>query len=198
MKEILIGTSNQHKAKEIEAILDGWTIVTPAAIGLDFDVEETGSTFEENAALKAVAYAKASGLITLADDSGLAVDALDGAPGIHSHRYAPQPDATDADRRQFLLKNLTGKPQPWTARFHCAVAIAFPDDDKILYSHGLCEGEIIPEERGTNGFGYDAIFFIPDLNQTMAEISDDEKNHISHRARALQAARTILAEAGII
>lgn len=194
MKRLLVGTGNQHKLKEIQAILETYTIITLADIGLELDVEETGSTFEENAAMKASAYAKASGLVTLADDSGLKVNALNGAPGIHSHRYAPQPGATDADRRRFLLENLTGKPRPWSACFYCAVAIAFPGEDKILYSHGVCEGEIIPEERGTNGFGYDPIFFIPEYGRTMAEISEAEKNRISHRGRAIQVARPLLSE----
>jgi len=115
------------------------------------------------------------------------VDALDGLPGLHSARFVARPDATDADRRQALLEHLRGKPRPWLARFRCWVAVVTPDGETHL-AEGVCPGEIIPEERGQNGFGYDPIFYLPELGKTMAELSMDEKNRLSHRARAVRAA----------
>jgi XTP/dITP diphosphohydrolase len=200
MTDILIATSNPGKRVEIQALLadlpPGETplavrLVLPADLGLALDVEETGQTYAENAALKAAAFAQASGLITLADDSGLEVAALDGAPGVHSARYSPLPGAKDADRRALLLHNLQGRPRPWTARFCCTVAIVIPGGEMHLCD-GFCPGEIIPEERGSNGFGYDPIFYLPELGRTMAEMSMEEKNRLSHRARAIQAARPVL------
>lgn len=193
MSKLLIATGNMGKVREIEALLTDINIelVTIKEIGLDIHVEETGSTYAKNAELKAIAYAQASGLPSLADDSGLEVDALSGAPGLRSARYAPQPGATDADRRAYLLQNLQSHPRPWTARFRATVAIASPDGT-VHYAEGTCPGEIIPEERGTNGFGYDPIFLVTELGRTMAELGMDEKNRLSHRARAIQAARPIL------
>jgi len=152
---------------------------------------EDGRSFAENAAKKAVAFAQASGLISLADDSGLEVDALNGAPGLYSARYSPKPGATDADRRAFLLQNLQDKPHPWMARFRATVAVSSPDGS-VEWAEGVCEGQIIPEERGTGGFGYDPIFFIPELGRTMAELPEETKNRLSHRARAVQATKPIL------
>lgn len=190
---LLIATNNPGKRLEIVDLLQGLEcqIVTPAELGLTLVVEETGQTYAENAALKAEAFCRLSGLITLADDSGLEVDALAGAPGIHSARYAPQPNATDADRRAYLLQQLQGKPRPWTAHFHCTLAIQQPNAP-IRFVTGDCYGEIIPKERGQNGFGYDPIFYLPELQRCMAELSMAEKNRLSHRARALLAARPIL------
>lgn len=192
MMKILIGSNNKHKFQEIREILPEYNLLTPADLGLNLEIDETGSTFEENATLKAVAYCKASGLITLADDSGLEVDCLNSAPGIHSHRYLPKPGATDAERRYFLLQNLQGKPQPWTARFYCAAAIATPQNDHVLMAHGICEGLIINEERGSGGFGYDPIFFVPERGKTLSEMTESEKNEISHRGNAMKIARTLL------
>lgn len=155
-------------------------------LALDLEVIEDGSTYAENAAKKAQTYAAASGLLTLADDSGLEVDALNGEPGLHSARYGGRPDATDADRRAFLLARLQGKPRPWTARFRCVLALAFPQQP-CRFFEGVCEGEILPEERGAGGFGYDPIFLLPALNRTLAELSLHQKNALSHRGRALQA-----------
>jgi XTP/dITP diphosphohydrolase len=119
------------------------------------------------------------------------VDALDGAPGLHSARYSPKPGAKDADRRAFLLENLKDKPRPWTAHFHATIAIAKPTGE-IEFAEGNCYGEIIPEERGTGGFGYDAIFLLSDLGKTMAELEMEEKNTLSHRARAVMAAMPMI------
>jgi XTP/dITP diphosphohydrolase len=155
-------------------------------------VVEDGKTYAENAAKKAVAFSRAAMMPALADDSGLEVATLNGAPGIHSHRYAPYPNASDADRRKFLLQNLAGKPRPWLARFYCVIAIAAPHFKKVEYGVGEVRGLIIPEERGTGGFGYDPIFFIPEEGKTMAQLNLEEKNAISHRSRAIRSAAEIL------
>ena len=195
MKKLLIATNNPGKVQELHELLQGMDIelVTPSQIGLDLDVLEDGLTYAENATKKAVAFAKASNLISLADDSGLEVDALDGAPGLYSARYGSTngEKLSDADRRKYLLSKLQDKPHPWTARFHATIAIAIPNDD-IHLAVGICEGEIIPAERGTGGFGYDPIFLLPELGKTMAELTMDEKNRLSHRAKAVMNAKGIL------
>lgn len=192
---LLIASGNIGKLREIQAILDGFPIelLLPGQINLQLEVEEDGSTYAENAAKKALAYTEASQMIVLADDSGLEVDVLGGQPGLYSARYAPWPGATDADRRRYLLQNLQGHPRPWTAHFHCTVAIATPQG-ALYYAEGDCPGEILPEERGTNGFGYDPLFYIPELASTMAELSMEQKNRLSHRARAVKAALPVLRE----
>ena len=189
MQQLLVATRNRGKLEEIRSLLGNFRInlIIPEMIGITLEVEETGSSYEENASLKATAFARLSGLVTMADDSGLEVDALNGQPGIRSARFSPLLGATDADRRAYLLSFLQDHPQPWTAHFHCTVAIATPEGS-IFYAQGNCPGEIIPSERGENGFGYDPIFLIPELGLTMAELSMDEKNQISHRARAVKAA----------
>ncbi|MCL5611899.1 MAG: RdgB/HAM1 family non-canonical purine NTP pyrophosphatase [Chloroflexi bacterium] len=193
MKKLLIATNNKDKIEEIHDLLKDLDLelVTPADIGLKLAVLEDGKTYAENAGKKAVAFAHASRLISLADDSGLEVDALDGAPGLFSARYLPKPGASDADRRAYLLQNLQNKPRPWTAHFHATIAIAVPDK-AVQFAEGQCGGEIIPEERGTGGFGYDPIFFLPELGRTMAELNMDEKNRLSHRARAIINAKPII------
>jgi XTP/dITP diphosphohydrolase len=193
MKPLLIATSNQGKIKEMQALLVALPtrLVLPADLGLKLEVAEDGETYAENAALKARAFGQASGLITLADDSGLEVDALDGLPGLHSHRLLPDPNASDADRRKRLLELLAGKPAPWAAHFHCTVAIMVPAD-QLYYADGNCPGAIIPEERGNNGFGYDPIFLLEKIKKTMSELTMDEKNRLSHRALAVQAALPLL------
>ena len=190
---LLIATNNKGKVEELQHLLKDTRIelITPAQISLELDVIEDGYTYAENASKKAVAFAKASGFVSLADDSGLEVDALDGAPGLHSARYSPRPDATDKDRRLYLLQNLKEKPRPWTARFHATIAIAVPNG-KTNLTEAFCEGEIIPDERGTGGFGYDPIFLLSGLGKTMAELSMEEKNRLSHRARAVMKAKSIL------
>ena len=190
---LLLATNNKGKLTEMLSLLEDLDldIVTPESSGVDLNVTEDGSTYEENASLKAVGFAQKSGLVTLADDSGLEVDALDGSPGIRSARFSPLPKATDADRRAYLLGLLNLYPRPWTAHFHCTVAIAIPGGD-IFYAQGDCPGEIIPFERGTNGFGYDPIFLLPEIGLTMAELRMEDKNHLSHRARAIRAAIPIL------
>ena len=195
-KKLLIATNNPGKVKELRQLLIGLAgveLVTPGELGLKMRVKESGESFTENAGLKARAYTQATGLVVLADDSGLEVDALGGAPGLFSARYSVKPGATDADRRAYLLENLAGKPHPWTARFQAVIAMSVPGDE-IKYAEGVCEGEIITEERGTNGFGYDPIFFMPKLGRTMAELSDEEKNRVSHRGQGVRAAIPTLKE----
>ena len=186
--EILIGTNNAHKAQEIRELLPDFDIICPKDIGLELDVEENGRTFDANAMIKARAFSEATGMMTLADDSGLEVDCLNGKPGIYSARYSPKPGADDKDRRDYLLENIRkcGKPQPWTARFRCAIAVVFPGGNMRLTSDGTCEGVIIPEERGSGGFGYDPIFFMPDKGKTLSEMTEDEKNAVSHRGNAIR------------
>jgi XTP/dITP diphosphohydrolase len=192
--KLLIATNNHGKVEEIVALLSDMEIesLTPAQLGLELHVTEDGRTYAENAGKKAVAFAEASGLASLADDSGLEVDALGGAPGLYSARYSPQPNASDGDRRALLIENLRGRPRPWTARFHATLAIAAPGRSTVQFAEGRCEGVIIPEERGTGGFGYDPIFYIPEAGRTMAELSMQDKNRLSHRARAVENAKPIL------
>ena len=195
MVQLLLASNNKGKLVEMQSLLadTSFQLLLLQDLGVRLEVEESGLTYAENAALKAGAGATASGLITLADDSGLEVAALGGRPGLYSARYSQTPGASDADRRAFLLQELNLHERPWFARFRCTVAIATPAGE-LYFSEGECSGEIIPEERGENGFGYDPIFFISHLGRTMAELSTEEKNRISHRAMAMQNARCILTE----
>ena len=202
MAPILIASNNQGKLVEIQALLAPAAglapveLFLPRMLGLELDVVEDGLTYAENAARKAQAFHQAlqalpapggRGWVVLADDSGLEVDALDGQPGLYSARYSGIPGASDADRRAYLLAKLAGKARPWPAHFHCTVALVSPGGE-MVFAEGDCPGEIIPQERGSNGFGYDPIFLLPQLGRTMAELSMAEKNALSHRARAVQAA----------
>lgn len=187
MTTLLLATHNPGKRREIEDLLRHLRLrlVDLPTLGIHLAVEETGADYATNARLKALTYAQASGLWTLADDTGLEVDALGGAPGLHSARLLG-PGHSDAERRQALLHLLHSHPRPWTARFRCTVALASPNGE-IDLAEGTCPGEIIPEERGEHGFGYDPIFLVAGLACTMAELPLAEKNRISHRARAVQA-----------
>jgi XTP/dITP diphosphohydrolase len=189
---LLVATTNAGKQREYRDLLRELPaeIVFPNDLGITLEVEEDGSTFRENAAKKAVALARASGLLSLADDSGLEVGALGGDPGVSSSRYAG-PGADDPRRRAFLLEKLRGIPAPRTARFVCVIAIAVPGGG-TSFAEGECRGEITPAERGSNGFGYDPIFQPDGFSRTMAELTPAEKNRISHRARAAEAAIPIL------
>jgi len=195
MGKLLLASGNRGKLLEFQDLLQDLSaeILLPSEIGIELDVKEDGVTYTENAARKALAYAKQAGIHTLADDSGLEVDALEGAPGLYSARFSPLPHATDADRRAVLLSRLQSKPRPWQAHFHCTVALATPSGE-VLFTQGDCPGEIIPEERGQNGFGYDPVFFISSLGKTMAELTMEEKNRLSHRAIAVKAAVPLLSE----
>ena len=191
--KLLIATRNQGKLREYGALLTslGLELVDLTEAGVALEVEETGSTFEENAVLKAQAYAQASGLLTLADDSGLEVDALRGEPGVRSARYDGH-GGTDEDRYRLLLRHLEGVPeQQRTARFHCVIAIAVPAG-QVHTAEGTCEGRIAFQPRGSHGFGYDPVFFVPRHGHTMAQLPPQVKNRTSHRARAAQGAREIL------
>jgi XTP/dITP diphosphohydrolase len=193
--KLLIASHNVGKLREFTALLAGLplTLVTPGDLGLDLDVEESGATYADNARLKATAYAQASGLLTLADDSGLEVHALGGAPGVHSARYA---FGDDVDRVRALLRALSKAPVPEQDRsacFRCVIVLATPSGVSWS-SEGECAGHIIDTPRGSGGFGYDPVFYIPSYDRTMAELSPEEKNRISHRARAAQGMRPILAK----
>ncbi len=192
---LMVATGNRGKQREYRELLKGlpFTLVFPQDVAAEVapKVEESGATYAQNAALKARAWAEATGWLTLADDSGLEVAALGGAPGLYSARFAPQPHATDADRRRYLLAQLAGKPQPWQARFVCVIAVATPEGT-LHFAEGVCQGEIIAQERGEHGFGYDPLFLLPELGLTMAELPPEEKNRRSHRARAAAAIRPIL------
>lgn len=190
---LLIATHNRGKLSEYRDLLTGLPLelLTLDDAGIQEDIEESGATFAENARLKAVDYAHRSNLLTLADDSGLQVDALGGEPGVYSKRYAGE-NAGDADRVTFLLYKLRGVPmEARTARFRCAIAIATPEG-QVWETSGTCEGTIALVPSGMNGFGYDPVFYFPKLNKTMAQLSPQEKNKTSHRARATERARKIL------
>jgi XTP/dITP diphosphohydrolase len=193
--KLLLASYNQGKLHELQALLADVPVdlISPASLNLSLDVVEDGLTYQENAARKATTFAQAAGYLSLADDSGLEVEALDGQPGLHSARFSPLPGATDRDRRELLLEKVRNKPRPWVARFRCVIALAVPTGE-LYFSEGVCPGEIIPEERGQNGFGYDPIFLLTALGKTMAELSMDEKNRLSHRARAVAAAKGVLLE----
>lgn len=188
---LLIASKNPGKVQEIAQLLEeiGVRLLLPGDLGLMLEVSEMGKTYRENARKKAAAYARFSGLVTLGDDSGLEVDALGGAPGLHTARFAG-PGASDAERYGLLLRKLEGIPASRrSARFHCAVAIARPDGKVVAITAGICEGTIAFEPAGVNGFGYDPVFFLPEYGCTMAELPANVKNRISHRARAVKAAR---------
>lgn len=190
---VLLATNNPGKVREYREILAGLPIelVTPQEIGLALEIPETGATYEENARRKARAFAAASGLLALADDSGLEVDALGGEPGVHSHRYDGG-QGSDAERYRLLLSRLEGVPMAQrTARFRCVIAVATPEGE--LYTcEGECPGVILTEPRGDGGFGYDPVFWLPEMGRTMAELAPEEKNRVSHRGRAGRKAREIL------
>ena len=183
---LLLATNNPHKVEEFRSIFLPYDAIlqTPAEFGLFNDVVESGDTYFENACLKAWAYWQEGEYQILADDSGLEVEALDGAPGIHSHRFLQDPNATSHDRCLYLLERLKDFPRPWRAAFHCEVVL-LTSQGLFLTSHGICTGEIIPEFRGENGFGYDPIFLVDDTEQTMAELDPDNKNILSHRGKAV-------------
>lgn len=195
MNKLLIATNNKGKVIEFQDLLKGidLQLITPAEINVELDVDETGTTYQENASLKAAVFAKASGLVSLADDSGLEVDALGGEPGLYSARYGSVDGnkLSDAERRKYLIQNLGDKPRPWKAHFHATVAISRPNGE-VRLADGDCYGEVIPEERGSGGFGYDPIFLFPDLNKTMAELDMEQKNRLSHRALAVMNVMPIL------
>jgi XTP/dITP diphosphohydrolase len=192
-RKLLIATRNEGKLREYERLLEGLPLILTYLTeeGINHEVQENGTTFAENALQKAEEYAGVCGLLTLADDSGLEVDALGGEPGVHSARYAGA-GASDEERYLLLLKKL--RLVPWeerTARFRCVIAVAEPGGDTFR-SEGVCEGVIAFSPQGTFGFGYDPVFFLPEYQRTMAQLPPAEKNHISHRARAAAGIRPVL------
>ncbi|MFD2628759.1 XTP/dITP diphosphatase [Oceanobacillus kapialis] len=188
MEQVLIATRNIGKAAEFKQFFSRYNIQALSMMDLEQnlpDVEETGDTFEENAALKAEEISAKLGLPVLSDDSGLVIDALNGEPGVYSARYAGEVKNDEANIAK-VLKNLQGVPKPErTARFVCVIALATPGKETI-FRKGYCEGHIANEKRGVNGFGYDPIFIPEDCEKTMAELTAEEKNKISHRTRAIQ------------
>ncbi|MGD8730940.1 MAG: RdgB/HAM1 family non-canonical purine NTP pyrophosphatase [Anaerolineales bacterium] len=193
-QKLLLGSGNPGKRREMRALLAHLPLQLCAQekFGDAIRIPETGSTYAENAQLKAVSLARHFGIWTIADDTGLEVDALDGAPGLRSARLLAS-GASDAQRRARLLELLANDRKPWTARFRCVAVLASPEGASVL-GEGLCEGEIIPTERGSHGFGYDAIFKLATMDKTMAELSMEEKNKLSHRARAINALEPRLRE----
>ncbi|WP_102691143.1 XTP/dITP diphosphatase [Rummeliibacillus pycnus] len=186
MKQVVIATKNKGKAKDFEAIFAplGYEVLTLFDVAPDMEIEETGTTFEENAILKAETLAKQLNTFVIADDSGLQIDALNGEPGVYSARYAGDHD--DEANISKVLNNLEGVPEAKrTARFCCCLAITGPEH-KTKTVFGTCEGVILTEKRGDNGFGYDPIFYVPTLGRTMAEMTAEEKGSISHRGNALR------------
>ena len=188
---MLIATHSDGKLRELGSLLEGvpYRCVSLGEAGIREEVPETGATFEENAALKASGYARLAEMLTLADDSGLEVDALGGDPGVRSARYAP---GSSQDRIDLMLRNLDGvDPDEMTARFRCVIAIVAPGGAPIFHE-GVCEGRIVREQRGDRGFGYDSIFLVPELGRTMAELTPEEKNRVSHRGIAARKAAAAL------
>ena len=196
--KVVLASKNKHKLIEISKITEkfGIQLILQSELGVDIDVEETGTTFEENSFLKAEAVMKATGLPALADDSGIAVDALNGEPGIYSARYGFDDSLDDWGRLLLLLKNTEHVPDGQRqAQFVCIITMVTPDG-KTIQARGEIHGELTREARGENGFGYDPIFYYPPLGKTTAELSSEEKNQVSHRANALKVFYDKLKEAG--
>ena len=196
--KVVLASKNPHKLVEISKITEkfGFDLILQSELGVDIDVEETGSTFEENSYQKAYAVMKATGLPALADDSGIAVDALNGEPGIYSARYGFDESLDDWDRLELLLKNTEHVPDGQRqAQFVCVITMVTPDG-QVIQARGEIHGELTREPRGENGFGYDPIFYYPPFGKTTAEISAEEKHKVSHRGNALRVFYEKLKEAG--
>jgi len=192
--KLWLATNNEHKKRELEAIFSGHTLVTPASAGLVFDPEETGSTFIENTLIKARALYDLVHEPVLADDSGLCIDALDGRPGVYSARYGSTngKKLESWERNELLLKEMEQITNR-RARFICSMVLLF-NHDRFFVVQETLEGEIIRESRGSGGFGYDPILYIPERGCTVAELSEDEKNRISHRGKAGRAVAQLLVQ----
>ena len=196
--KVVLASKNPHKLVEISKITEkfGMELILQSQLGVDIDVEENGSTFEENSFIKAEAVMKATGLPALADDSGIAVDALNGEPGVYSARYGGDPSMSDWDRLELLLKNTEQVPDGQRqAQFVCVITFVTPEG-KTIQARGEIHGELLREPRGENGFGYDPIFYYPPFGKTTAEISAEEKHAVSHRGNALRVLNEKLKEAG--
>lgn len=198
MMKVVLASKNAHKLKEISKITEKFDmeLVLESQVGVDIDVEETGSTFEENSFIKAEAVMKATGLPALADDSGIAVDALNGEPGIYSARYGFDPSLDDWGRLELLLKNTEQVPDgSRQAQFVCVITLVTPEG-QVIQARGEAHGELLRQPAGEGGFGYDPIFYYPPLGKSFAELSPEEKNRVSHRAQALKLFYEKLKEAG--
>ena len=196
--KVVLASKNRHKLEEISKITEKFDmeLVLQSELGVDLDVEENGTTFEENSFIKAEAVMKATGLPALADDSGIAVDALNGEPGIYSARYGFDESLDDWGRLELLLKNTEHVPDGQRqAQFVCVITMVTPDG-KTIQARGEIHGELTREARGENGFGYDPIFYYPPLGKTTAELDPEEKNQVSHRGNALRVFYEKLKEAG--
>lgn len=194
-KRVIIATKNKGKAKEFQHMFApyGYEVQTLLDLPHIDDVEETGVTFEENAILKAETVAEELGALVIADDSGLSIDAIEGRPGVYSARYAGEEKSDEANMEKVLGELESVDESDRTARFYCVLAIAGPDMETKTVT-GTCEGMILREKRGTNGFGYDPIFFVPSLDKTMAELTQKEKSRISHRGHALEKLGNIISD----
>ncbi len=198
MMKVVLASKNAHKLQEISKITEKFDmeLVLESQVGVDIDVEETGSTFEENSFIKAEAVMKATGLPALADDSGIAVDALNGEPGIYSARYGFDPSLDDWGRLELLLKNTEQVPDgSRQAQFVCVITLVTPEG-QVIQARGEAHGELLRQPAGEGGFGYDPIFYYPPLGKSFAELSPEEKNQVSHRAQALKLFYEKLKEAG--
>ena len=198
--KVVLASKNKHKLVEISKITEkfGIELVLQSELGIDIDVEETGTTFEENSFITAEAVMKASGLPALADDSGIAVDALNGEPGVYSARYGFDDTLDDWGRLELLLKNTENVPDGQRqAQFVCVITMVTPDN-QVIQARGEIHGELTREPRGENGFGYDPIFYYPPFGKTTAELSPEEKNQVSHRGNALRVFYDKLKEAGYV
>ena len=196
--KVVLASKNKHKLEEISHITEkfGFELILQSQLGVDIDVEETGTTFEENSFIKAEAVMKATGMAAMADDSGICVDALNGEPGVYSARYGFDDSLDDWGRLQLLLRNMEAVPDDKRqAKFVCVITMVTPDG-KTIQARGEIHGQLLREPRGENGFGYDPIFYYPPAGMTTAEMPSAEKNQVSHRANALKIFNEKLKEAG--
>ena len=184
MKRIILASNNKDKVKEVKEILKGYDIISMKEAGIDVDIEENGTTFEENALIKARAIMKLTGQITMADDSGLEIDYLNKAPGVYSARFMGHDTSYDIKNKALIQKLEGVKGSDRSGRFVCAIAVCFPDGREIV-KRGTMEGLIAEEIKGDNGFGYDPIVYLPEYGRTSGELAPEEKNKISHRGKAL-------------
>ena len=184
MKSIILASNNKDKVKEVKEILKGYDIISMKEAGIDVDIEENGTTFEENALIKARAIMKLTGQITMADDSGLEIDYLNKAPGVYSARFMGHDTSYDIKNKALIQKLEGVKGSDRSGRFVCAIAVCFPDGREIV-KRGTMEGLIAEEIKGVNGFGYDPIVYLPEYGKTSGELAPEEKNKISHRGKAL-------------
>ncbi len=184
MKSIILASNNKNKVKEVKEILKGYDIISMKEAGIDVDIEENGTTFEENALIKARAIMKLTGQITMADDSGLEIDYLNKAPGVYSARFMGHDTSYDIKNKALIQKLEGVKESDRSGRFVCAIAVCFPDGREIV-KRGTMEGLIAEEIKGDNGFGYDPIVYLPEYGKTSGELAPEEKNKISHRGKAL-------------